>query len=69
MFSFFVLIKDRLFRAFQVGLSASRYLVENGDIWFIAELGTGANSTGNAMAMSNWVSFCFLPGIHYWFQV
>ena len=29
--------------------------------------GTGAES--NTMAMSKWVSFCFLSGIHYWRQV
>ena len=39
-FSYFVLVRHRAiwaFRAFQVGLSASPYLLKNGDILFIIE--------------------------------
>ena len=57
----------RTLRAFQVGLSASPLLVENGDWFGSQQKGTGAES--NNMETSKWSSFCFLPGVHYWCQV
>ena len=36
------------------------------DVWFLAKR---PETYSIAMATTHWVSFCFLPDVHYWCQV